>query len=54
MEGGPLRDPRTPGDMLREDWLRYGELPLYGARVFIPPEGDKIHLARGDWEATMT
>lgn len=41
-------------DQLRDDWLRHGELPLYGAWVFIPPEGDKIHLARGDWEATIS
>jgi protein-L-isoaspartate O-methyltransferase len=40
-------------DSLRDYWLSHGYLQLYGAQVFIPPEGGKIHLARGDWEATI-
>jgi protein-L-isoaspartate O-methyltransferase len=41
-------------DELRDYWLAYGYFQLYGAEVFIPPEGGKIHLARGSWEATIT
>ncbi|MGH3379545.1 MAG: hypothetical protein ACRDP6_32900 [Actinoallomurus sp.] len=40
-------------DRLRDEWLRHGYFQLYGARVFIPPEGGRIHLARGGWEATI-
>lgn len=40
-------------DDLRDDWLAHGQFPLYGAQVFIPPSGGKIHLARGKWEATI-
>lgn len=40
-------------DRLRDYWISHGYFQLYGARVFIPPEGGKIHLARGDWEATI-
>ncbi len=40
-------------DGLRDYWLSHGYLQLYGAQVFIPPEGGKIHLTRGNWEATI-
>lgn len=40
-------------DQVRYYWLSHGYFQLYGARVFIPPEGGKIHLARGEWEATI-
>ncbi|MQA83647.1 MAG: hypothetical protein GEV03_03180 [Streptosporangiales bacterium] len=39
---------------LRDYWLQHAQFPLYGVQVFIPPEGDKIHLVRGDWEFTIT
>ncbi|RNL87054.1 methyltransferase domain-containing protein [Halostreptopolyspora alba] len=39
-------------DGLREQWVRNGELPLYGARVFITPDGT-CHLARGDWRGVI-
>lgn len=41
-------------DELRDYWLGHGYFQLYGAQVFIPPEGDKIHLVRGNWEATIS
>lgn len=41
-------------DELRDYWLSHGYFQLYGAQAFIPPEGGKIHLARGDWQATIT
>jgi protein-L-isoaspartate O-methyltransferase len=41
-------------DGLREEWLRHGYFQLYGAQVFIPPEGGKVHLARGGWKATIS
>lgn len=40
-------------DELRDYWLSHGYFQLYGAQVFIPPDGGKIHLARGAWEATI-
>lgn len=40
-------------DEVRGFWLSHGYFQLYGAQVFIPPEGGKIHLARGGWEATI-
>ncbi|MCO5994475.1 methyltransferase domain-containing protein [Actinoallomurus rhizosphaericola] len=40
-------------DELRDYWLSHGYFHLYGAQAFIPPEGGKIHLARGDWQATI-
>jgi protein-L-isoaspartate O-methyltransferase len=40
-------------DRLRRYWLSHGCFPLYGAQVLIPPDGSKIHLARGDWQATI-
>ncbi|MQA87476.1 MAG: protein-L-isoaspartate(D-aspartate) O-methyltransferase [Streptosporangiales bacterium] len=39
-------------DKLRDYWLRHGYFQLHGAKVFITPSG-KIHLARGDWRATI-
>jgi protein-L-isoaspartate O-methyltransferase len=41
-------------DGLREEWLCHGYFQLYGAQVFIPPKGGKVHLARGTWEATIS
>jgi protein-L-isoaspartate O-methyltransferase len=41
-------------DTVRDHWRDHGQFPLYGATVFIPPDGGKIHLARGDWTATLT
>jgi hypothetical protein len=41
-------------DELRASWLSQGYFQLYGAKVFIPPEGGKIHLSRGKWQATIT
>jgi SAM-dependent methyltransferase len=40
-------------DEVRDYWLCHGYFQLYGAKVFIPPEGGKIHLTRGDWEAAI-
>jgi hypothetical protein len=52
-QGGPRRLWDMLDD-LREDWLRHGYFQLHGARVFIPPGGGKIHLARGQWQATIS
>ncbi|MGH3375111.1 MAG: protein-L-isoaspartate(D-aspartate) O-methyltransferase, partial [Actinoallomurus sp.] len=41
-------------DELRDYWLSHGYFQLYGAQVFIPPEGGVIHLKRGDWETAIT
>jgi len=41
-------------DGLRGEWLRQGYFQLYGAQVFIPPKGGKVHLARGSWKATIS
>ena len=41
-------------DGLRVEWLRHGYFQLYGAKVFIPPKGGKVHLARGNWKATIS
>ncbi len=51
-QGGPRRLWDALDD-IRDRWLREGQLPLYGAKVFIAPDGT-LHLARGDWEATVT
>lgn len=40
-------------DDVRDHWLQHGQFPLYGAQVFIPPDGNKIHLTRGDWQTTI-
>lgn len=40
-------------DDLRDYWLAHGQFPLYGAQVFIPPDGSRIHLTRGGWETTV-
>ena len=50
-QGGPRRlwDPLE--DILdRLNWL--GELPVYGARVVITPDGETT-LTRGAWKATL-
>jgi SAM-dependent methyltransferase len=39
-------------DGLRQDWLRDGSLPAYGARVTISPDGS-LHFRRGRWEASI-
>jgi protein-L-isoaspartate O-methyltransferase len=52
-QGGPRRLWNIL-DELRGYWLSHGYFQLYGARVSIPPEGGKIHLARGKWQATIT
>jgi hypothetical protein len=37
---------------LRDDWLRDGTLPAYGAAVIITPDG-AITFRRGKWKATI-
>jgi hypothetical protein len=39
-------------DRLRDDWLRDGSLPAYGARVSISPDGS-LAFQRGRWTATI-
>jgi hypothetical protein len=39
-------------DNLRDQWLRDGSLPAYGATVIITPDGS-ITFQRGTWEATI-
>lgn len=39
-------------DEIRHQWLVEGSLPVYGARVFIPPSG-VILLARGKWKGRI-
>ncbi|MFJ1899521.1 MULTISPECIES: hypothetical protein [unclassified Streptomyces] len=39
-------------DEIRWRWLEHGELPVYGARVTITPDGETT-LARGGWTATL-
>ena len=39
-------------DRLRDDWLRDGSLPAYGARVIISPDGS-LAFQRGRWTATI-
>lgn len=51
-QGGPRRLWEIL-DELRDYWLSHGYFQLYGAQVFIPPDSGKVHLARGDWEATI-
>ena len=51
-QGGPRRLWDILDD-LRDYWLSHGYFQLYGAQAFIPPGGGKVHLARGDWEATI-
>ncbi|MFE0773361.1 protein-L-isoaspartate(D-aspartate) O-methyltransferase [Streptomyces sp. NPDC058861] len=50
-QGGPRRlwDP-LEGILDRLNWM--GELPVYGARVTITPDGETI-LSRGKWSATL-
>ncbi|MFE2071403.1 methyltransferase domain-containing protein [Streptomyces misionensis] len=39
-------------DEIRWRWLEHGELPVYGARVTISPDGETT-LSRGGWTATL-
>ena len=39
-------------DSLRDEWLRNGTLPAYGAAVIITPDG-AITFRRGKWKATI-
>ncbi len=52
-QGGPRRLWDTL-DELRDHWLSHGYFQLYGAQVFIPPDGGIIHLKRGTWETSIT
>ena len=52
-QGGPRRLWNIL-DELRDYWLSHGYFQLYGAQAYIPPEGGKIHLARGGWKTTIT
>lgn len=40
-------------DELRDQWLRDGSLPAYGAKATITPDG-AIHLSRGHWHVIIT
>ncbi|MEU0109052.1 protein-L-isoaspartate(D-aspartate) O-methyltransferase [Streptomyces sp. NPDC006251] len=50
-QGGPRRLYDILED-IRWRWLRDGELPVYGARVTITPDGETT-LSRGGWSATL-
>lgn len=39
-------------EQIRWRWLEHGELPVYGARVAITPDG-KTTLSRGGWSVTL-
>ncbi|MGW4023068.1 putative ATP-grasp-modified RiPP [Streptomyces sp. NPDC005009] len=39
-------------EQIRRRWLEHGELPVYGARVAITPDG-KTPLSRGGWSVTL-
>lgn len=39
-------------DAIRHDWLSYGHLPVYGAKVDIDADGT-LHLSRGAWSASV-
>ncbi|WP_256642395.1 protein-L-isoaspartate(D-aspartate) O-methyltransferase [Streptomyces murinus] len=39
-------------DEIRWRWLEHGELPVYGARVIISPDGETT-LSRGGWASTL-
>ncbi|WP_431770896.1 protein-L-isoaspartate(D-aspartate) O-methyltransferase [Streptomyces cucumeris] len=39
-------------DGIRWRWVEYGELPVYGARVTISPDGETT-LSRGGWTVTL-
>jgi hypothetical protein len=50
-QGGP----RRLYDLLEEirrRWLEHGELPVYGAKVDITPDG-RTTFSRGGWTATL-
>jgi hypothetical protein len=50
-QGGPRRL-YDELDAIRSWWLQHGELPVYGARVSISPDGTTT-LSRGGWTATL-
>ncbi|MCY0961491.1 methyltransferase domain-containing protein [Streptomyces sp. H27-H5] len=50
-QGGPRRL-WDELDAIRLRWLQHGELPVYGARVTIDPDGT-TRLTRGGWTATL-
>ncbi|MFE2969941.1 methyltransferase domain-containing protein [Streptomyces sp. NPDC059340] len=50
-QGGPRRLYNLL-DEVRWRWLEYGELPVYGARVTITPDGETT-LSRGAWSLTL-
>ncbi len=39
-------------DGIRWRWVEYGELPVYGARVTVTPDGETT-LSRGGWTVTL-
>ncbi|WP_189830975.1 amino acid kinase family protein [Streptomyces zaomyceticus] len=39
-------------DGIRWRWLEHGELPVYGARVTVTPDG-RTTLSRGGWTVTL-
>ncbi|MEU9404004.1 protein-L-isoaspartate(D-aspartate) O-methyltransferase [Streptomyces sp. NPDC048242] len=39
-------------DTIRRRWLEHGELPVYGAKVTVTPDGETT-LTRGGWKATL-
>ncbi|WP_180686900.1 methyltransferase domain-containing protein [Streptomyces gossypiisoli] len=39
-------------EQIRWQWLEHGELPVYGAKVTITPDGETT-LSRGGWTATL-
>ncbi|MFJ9719702.1 protein-L-isoaspartate(D-aspartate) O-methyltransferase [Streptomyces sp. NPDC101213] len=39
-------------EQIRWRWLKHGELPVYGARVTITPDGETT-LSRGGWSTTL-
>ncbi|MFD7136956.1 methyltransferase domain-containing protein [Streptomyces sp. NPDC059894] len=50
-QGGPRRLYALL-DRIRRRWLEHGELPVYGAKVVIAPDGETT-LSRGRWTATL-
>ncbi|MEW2117047.1 hypothetical protein AB0945_17995 [Streptomyces sp. NPDC005474] len=50
-QGGPRRLYAVL-EAIRWRWIEHGELPVYGARVTITPEGETT-LSRGGWSATL-
>ncbi|MFJ9822207.1 protein-L-isoaspartate(D-aspartate) O-methyltransferase [Streptomyces sp. NPDC101151] len=50
-QGGPCRLYDVL-EQIRWRWLEHGELPVYGAKVTITPDGETT-LCRGGWSATL-